>query len=64
MSRNWLNLTYAMQAESSPSKCTDGLSMVVLIDLKFLLSTVREGRREKESGLVDCKSEVWRTKEE
>lgn len=28
-----------MHAVSSPNRCTDGLSMVVLIDLKFLLST-------------------------
>lgn len=39
-----VNLTYAMHAVSSPSKCTCGFNIVVLIALQFLPST---GSRQK-----------------
>jgi hypothetical protein len=35
----WVSLTYAMQAASSPSRCTWGLRMVVFTALQFLPNT-------------------------
>lgn len=47
-----VSLTYAMQAASSPSKCTWGLRMVVFTALQFLPNTGTQTYTKKKSLLI------------